>query len=63
MLPFYIAERLKRAGDAARSIREGSDRGSQRLNYQDWIAEIDAATAEARRVAPHLYRQETEARP
>lgn len=63
MLPFHIAERLKRAGDAARAIREGSDRGTDRLSYQDWIAEIDRATAEARRLMPELYRQETEARP
>lgn len=60
MLPFYITERLKRAGDAARRIREGSERGSDRLTYQDWIAEIDAATKEAKRVAPHLYRKDTE---
>lgn len=58
MLPFYIAERLKRAGDAAKAIRDGSEHGSSRMSYQQWIAEIDAVTAEARRVAPHLYRQE-----
>jgi len=61
MLPFYIAERLKRAGDNARAIREGSERVFQLFTYQDWIAEIDAATAEAKRVVPHLYRHEKEA--
>jgi len=60
MLPFSIAQRLKRAGDAARAIREGSERGRDRLSYQDWIAEIDSATREAKRVAPHLYRKDTE---
>lgn len=60
MLPFQIAERLKRAGDAARCIREGSERGRDRLSYQDWIAEIDAATKEAKRIVPHLYRKDTQ---
>ena len=63
MLPFHIAERLKRAGDAARAIREGGVGGAERLSYQDWIAEIDRATAEARRLVPELYRNETEPRP
>ena len=56
LLPSHITARLKKAGAAA--IRAGDGvQGPRTSQYQALIEEIDAATAEARRLVPELYRQ------
>lgn len=59
LLPSHITARLKKAGAAAYAIRAGDGvQGPRTSQYQALIEEIDAATAEARRLVPELYRQE-----
>lgn len=57
ILPPQITDRLKKAGDAAYAIRSSETVGNLRPEYQFWIDEIDAATAEAKRLRPDLYRE------
>jgi hypothetical protein len=58
LLPPQITARLKKAGTAAYTIRAGDGvQGPRTRQYQALIEEIDAATAEARRLVPELYRK------
>lgn len=58
LLPSHITARLKKAGAAAYAIRAGDGvQGPRTRPYQALIEEIDAATAEARRLVPELYRK------
>lgn len=60
LLPQHITDRLKKAGDRAYKLRAFDGVHAPRTQqYLALIAEIDAATQEARESLPHLYRKDT----